>query len=150
VRKELSNRKQSLNSTCLLFIGLFSFTGVNFIKVKRTNFLYKRHFSSFYYIHITREKLPKQRSFEKFAWNWLQEGGIMENSRRGSTGATLSMGAKLNLNKALSKARRLNIGRCNSDAAQVQAQLAKVAAVTSKYLTENSYSNSCWSSKRNS
>jgi hypothetical protein len=28
------------------------------------------------------------------------------------------MGSKLNVNKALSKCRRLNIGRCNSDASQ--------------------------------
>ena len=74
------------------------------------------------------------------------------DTRRGSTGATLSMGAKLNLNKALTKARRLNVGRCNSDASQTQAQLARVAAVTSKYLTENgtSFNTSGWSSKRNS
>ncbi len=40
--------------------------GVNFINVKPTNFLYKRHFGSFYYVHVTRKKLPKQRSYEKF------------------------------------------------------------------------------------
>jgi hypothetical protein len=42
-------------------------TGVNFLNVKRTNFLYKCFFWSFYYLHVTREKLPKQRSYEKFA-----------------------------------------------------------------------------------
>ncbi len=29
-------------------------------------FLYKRRFGSFYYIHVTREKLPKQHSYENF------------------------------------------------------------------------------------
>jgi len=41
-------------------------TGVNFINVKHTNFLYQRRFSSFYYVHVTREKLPKQYSCKKF------------------------------------------------------------------------------------
>jgi len=40
--------------------------GVNFINVKRTNFLYKRSFGSFYYVHVTRKKLSKQHSYEKF------------------------------------------------------------------------------------
>jgi len=40
--------------------------GVNFINVKRTNFLYKRHFGSFNYVHVTRKKLSKQRLYEKF------------------------------------------------------------------------------------
>ncbi len=34
-------------------------SGVNFINILRANFLYKRHFGSFFYVHITREKLPK-------------------------------------------------------------------------------------------
>ncbi len=37
-------------------------TGVNFIDILRTNFLYKHRFGSFFYVHVTREKLPKQRS----------------------------------------------------------------------------------------
>jgi len=41
-------------------------SGVNFINVKRTNFSYGRGFGSFYYVHVTRKKLPKQRSYEKF------------------------------------------------------------------------------------
>jgi hypothetical protein len=40
---------------------------VNFINIKHTNFSYKRHFGSFYYVHVTRKKLPKQCSYEKFA-----------------------------------------------------------------------------------
>jgi len=38
-----------------------------FINVKRTIFLYERHFSSFYYVHVTRKKLPKWRWYKKFA-----------------------------------------------------------------------------------
>jgi len=41
--------------------------GLNFINILRTNFLYERHFGSFYYIHVTRKKLPKWRSFEKIS-----------------------------------------------------------------------------------
>ncbi len=41
---------------------------VNFINIKRTDFSYERHFGSFYYVHVTRKKLPpKQCSYEKFA-----------------------------------------------------------------------------------
>ncbi len=40
--------------------------GVNLISIKRTNFLYKLRFGSFYYVYVTREKLPKRRSYEKF------------------------------------------------------------------------------------
>jgi len=44
-----------------------SLTGVNFSNVRRTNFSYKHRFSSFYYLHVTRNKLPKWRSYKKFA-----------------------------------------------------------------------------------
>ncbi len=39
----------------------------NFINVKCTNFSLERHFGSFYYVHVTRKKLPKRRSYEKRA-----------------------------------------------------------------------------------
>ncbi len=42
-------------------------SGVNFINILWTNFLYKRCFGSFFYIHVTREKLMKQRLYEKRA-----------------------------------------------------------------------------------
>jgi len=32
------------------------------------HFTYKRHFGSFFYVHVTREKLTKQRSYEKFTF----------------------------------------------------------------------------------
>jgi len=41
--------------------------GVNFINVKHTNFSYERRFGSFYYVHVTRKKLPKQCLYKKFA-----------------------------------------------------------------------------------
>ena len=73
-------------------------------------------------------------------------------TRRRSTGGTMNLGSKLNLGKVLSKNRRLNIGRCNSDASQVQyQQLAKAAAATSKYLNDTGHLfSSSWSLKRNS
>ncbi len=30
----------------------------------RTNFLYEHRFGSFFYVHVTRKKLPKQHSYE--------------------------------------------------------------------------------------
>jgi len=42
-------------------------TLVNFINILRTNFLYECRFGSFFYVHVTREKLPKRCSYEKFA-----------------------------------------------------------------------------------
>ncbi len=41
--------------------------GVNFINIKHTNFSYECRFGSFYYVHVTRKKLPKWHSYKKFA-----------------------------------------------------------------------------------
>jgi len=38
---------------------------VNFINVKRANFTYESLFGSIFYLHVTREKLQKRRSYEK-------------------------------------------------------------------------------------
>jgi len=43
----------------LFNVLVFFFSGVNFINIKHTIFLYERRFGSFYYIHVTTEKLPK-------------------------------------------------------------------------------------------
>jgi len=34
-------------------------SGVNFINILGANSLYELHFGSFFYVHVTREKLPK-------------------------------------------------------------------------------------------
>ncbi len=47
--------------------------GVNFINILHTIFLYERQFGSFFYVHVTREKLPKQRLFEKFVRKMLMK-----------------------------------------------------------------------------
>jgi len=47
--------------------------GVNFINILRSNFLYKHCFGSFFYVHVTREKLLKQRSYEKFIHKMLMK-----------------------------------------------------------------------------
>jgi len=39
---------------------------VNFINILRTNFLYERCFGSFFYVHETREKVPKQHSYDTY------------------------------------------------------------------------------------
>ncbi len=45
---------------------LFTRPGINFINVLRAHFLYKSASSSFFfYLHVTREKLPKRLSYEK-------------------------------------------------------------------------------------
>jgi hypothetical protein len=41
-------------------------SGVNFINILRTNFSYECHFGSFFYVHVTRKKLPKQSLNKKF------------------------------------------------------------------------------------
>jgi len=41
--------------------------GVNFINVKRTNFLYEHHYGSFDNVHVPRKKLPKWCSYRKCA-----------------------------------------------------------------------------------
>jgi len=55
--------------------------GVNFINILRTNFSYERRFGSFSYVHVTREKLPKQCSFEKFVCKMLMKLTIGVHSR---------------------------------------------------------------------
>jgi len=47
--------------------------GVNFINILLTNFSYKGHFGSFFYVHVTREKLPKRHSYEKFVRKMLMK-----------------------------------------------------------------------------
>jgi len=47
--------------------------GVNFINILNTNFSYECHFVSFLYVHVTREKLPKQRLYEKFVRKMLMK-----------------------------------------------------------------------------
>jgi len=39
--------------------------GVNFIKILRTNFLYEGRSGRFFYVHVTREKLPKHHFVQK-------------------------------------------------------------------------------------
>jgi len=63
----LDNEHLSTTATDVWSQGWLLCSGVNFINVKHTNFLYERHFGSLYYVHVTRKKLPKRRSYEKFA-----------------------------------------------------------------------------------
>ncbi len=55
-----------LNLTLKRLLSLWWRSGDNFINIKCKKILYEHHFSSFYYAHITREKLPKQQLYEKF------------------------------------------------------------------------------------
>ncbi len=47
--------------------------GVNFINILHTNFSYKHCFGSFFYVHVTKEKLPKQCSYKKNVRNMLMK-----------------------------------------------------------------------------
>jgi len=49
------------------------FTVVNFINILRINFSYKWRFSSFFYVHVTRKKLPKLGSYKKLARKMLMK-----------------------------------------------------------------------------
>jgi hypothetical protein len=46
-------------------------TGVNFINILHKKFLYECRFGSFFYVHVTSEKLPKQHSYKKFVRKML-------------------------------------------------------------------------------
>jgi len=46
---------------------------VNFIIILCTNFWYEHRFGSFFYIHVTREKLRKQHLYKKFACKMLMK-----------------------------------------------------------------------------
>jgi len=46
---------------------------VDFINILHTNFLYERYFGSFFYIHVTREKLPKWHLYKKFVRKMLMK-----------------------------------------------------------------------------
>jgi len=48
-------------------------SGVNFINILRTNVSYECRFHSFFYVHVTREKLPKQRLYKKFVQKMLMK-----------------------------------------------------------------------------
>jgi len=47
--------------------------GVNFINILRPNFLYKRHFGSFFYVNVTREKLTEVSNlkFKSLNFKWF-------------------------------------------------------------------------------
>jgi hypothetical protein len=46
---------------------------VNFINILRAKFTYESLFGSFFYLHVTREKLPKRHSYVKFARKLLMK-----------------------------------------------------------------------------
>ncbi len=68
--------------------------GDNFINILRTKFLYKCHFGSIFYVHVTSEKLPKQHSYKnlyvKCWWNWRQLL-VGKNDRRVSPTQSLEL-----------------------------------------------------------
>jgi len=53
--------------TCLnsVVTTLIILSGLHFINILRTIFSHERRFGSFFYIHVTSEKLPQQCWYEK-------------------------------------------------------------------------------------
>jgi len=68
-----------IQHSCLakLCVGNFSLGakkfGVNFINILLTNFSNERCFGSFFYVHVTRKKLTKQRLYKKFVCKMLMK-----------------------------------------------------------------------------
>ncbi len=60
-RHKIQNFPMSMNSVDQVNVNL------------RTNFLYIRRFGSFFFVHVTIEKLPKQRLYEKFVCKMLMK-----------------------------------------------------------------------------
>ncbi len=62
-------RKKNILRVCTCKINIFrtdwDLPCVNFINIWHTKNSYKICFGSFFYIHVTRDKLPKQRSYKK-------------------------------------------------------------------------------------
>jgi len=57
--------------TCKMLLKLTP--GVNFINILHTNFSYKRRFGCFFYVHVTKEKLLKQRLYKKIVRRMLMK-----------------------------------------------------------------------------
>ncbi len=64
-RTNLPSWKLSPLSSYSKTLVLMHKPAVNFINFLRTHFLYKHCFGSFFYIHVCREKLPKQHLYKK-------------------------------------------------------------------------------------
>jgi hypothetical protein len=70
---DIDNRLSKSESDCII-VDLHSAEKVSsYIFILRLNFLYERCFSSFFYIHVTREKLQKQHSYKKFVRKMLMK-----------------------------------------------------------------------------
>jgi len=71
--------------------------GVNFINILRTNVSYERRFGSFFYVQVTREKLPKQCLYEKFVRKMLMKLTIgWPSNYKLHTGKCLQASAQVN------------------------------------------------------
>jgi len=60
---------------------------VNFINILRANFTYENLFGSFFYLHVTREKLPKRHLYEIFLGKMLIKlapGGLKSTNKMSS------------------------------------------------------------------
>ncbi len=67
IKAKLLLRELELHQETLLQSGASSRPGVNFINVIIARFSLVRSFGNFFYVHVNREVLPKQCSYEKRA-----------------------------------------------------------------------------------
>ncbi len=79
------------------------FLFVNFINILHTNFLYECCFGSFFNIHVTKGKLPKWCSYEKFVRKMLiklflgrRENSTLDRREEENRRSTLQHVAKVN------------------------------------------------------
>jgi len=72
-RKKCSKHARRKAAQSLSFKLLKKGTGVNCINIVHKIFSYKRCLCSFFYVHVTRVKLPKQLSYEKFVGKMLMK-----------------------------------------------------------------------------
>ncbi len=72
-KKDIKNSETMVLEFALFFIPVTTANNMWTCSQFHQHFTYKCCFSSFFYIHVTREKLPKWRLYEKFASKMLMK-----------------------------------------------------------------------------
>ncbi len=68
-----AERRRSENFRREILVLIHRHLVSNFIDILQTNFSYERCFGSFFYVHVTSKKLPKQHLYEKFVLKMLMK-----------------------------------------------------------------------------
>jgi len=70
---EISSKKGEMKKKLILVSDSASSSTVNFINILRTHFSYESASRSIFYLHVTREKLPKRILYEKVVLKMLMK-----------------------------------------------------------------------------